>query len=170
MVSSLVAKKSAGGNGSPIVGGGSEDNKGTWSPNSGQITSEQEERGLRGEEEMKRRLTLPGGWSGFSLEQDVRSNGCGFDFLAKRGGGNVRIEIKTFTTSGRILFTGRELREAAVDGDTYYMIGFLDDGGPASSWKTLLLQNPLLVLLREGIFALEERLVVEAKALFVHSM
>jgi len=170
VVSSLVAKKSAGGNGSPIVGGGSEDNKGTWSPNSGQITSEQEERGLRGEEEMKRRLTLPGGWSGFSLEQDVRSNGCGFDFLAKRGGGNVRIEIKTFTTNGRILFTGRELREAAVDGDTYYMIGFLDDGGPAGSWKTLLLQNPLLVLLREGIFALEERLVVEAKALFVHSM
>ena len=82
----------------------------------------------------------------------------------------MRIEVKTFTTNGRILFTGRELREAAVDGDTYYMIGFLDDSGPESSWKTLLLQNPLLVLLREGTFALEERLVVEAKALFVHSM
>jgi hypothetical protein len=131
----------------------------------GSITDEQAERGLRGEEEMKRRLSLPGGWAGFVFKDDVRSPGCGYDFVADRHGREVRIEVKTFTPNGRIMFTSRELREAATDGSSYHLIGLVDDGGPEKTWQTYLVPNPLIELLRIGSFSFEARLQLDADLL-----
>jgi hypothetical protein len=148
---------------------GGEPESGEQQPNgndsSEPITDLQAERGLHGEEEMKRRLCFPGGWSGFSFKRDVRSPGCGFDFIAERGGLDVRIEVKTFAVNGRIMFTSRELREAASDGRTYFLIGLLDDGGPERFWQAFLIQNPIVELLRKGTFAFEARLQLDAQDL-----
>jgi hypothetical protein len=130
------------------------------------VTDEQAERGIRGEEEMKRRLSLPGGWAGFTLKGDVRSPGCGCDFIAERGGREVRIEVKTFAPNGRIIFTSRELREAATDGRTYYLVGLVDDGGSEKAWRTYIVPSPLVELLRIGSFSFEARLQLNADQLF----
>ncbi len=129
------------------------------------ITDEQAERGTRDEEEMKRRLCLPGGWAGFTFKADVRSPGCGYDFGAERSGHDVRIEVKTFSPNGRIMFTSRELREAATDGPTYFLVGLLDDGGPEKAWQSYLVPNPLGDLLRIGSFSFEARLQLDATQL-----
>jgi hypothetical protein len=114
----------------------------------------------------KRRLLLPGGWAGLTFKQDVRSPGCGYDFVAESANGTVRLEVKTFTANGRVMFTSRELHEAAIEGSSYFLVGILDDAGPERSWKTFLLQNPLVDLLRIGTFAFEARLQLTADQLF----
>src|SRR5439155_3450477 len=64
------------------------------------ITPEQRARGRRGEDEMKRRLLLPNGWSGLRLLQDVRAQNCGFDFLCVHCEREIELEVKTFTHQG----------------------------------------------------------------------
>jgi hypothetical protein len=62
----------------------------------------------------------------------------------------ARIEVKIFTNNGRMIFTSRELHEAARDGLNYFVVGLLDDGRSDYEWRSLLLQNPLALLLSEG--------------------
>lgn len=129
-------------------------------------TPEQQLRGRRGEEEIKRRITLPGGWEGFTFIEDKRDDGCGFDFLCAQDTRSVKLEIKTFSSSGHIVVTSNELREAAVSGDDYYMIGVHDDGKPDNEWRTFLIQNPINQLLSQGKFDLEAKLQAPAKMVF----
>jgi len=131
------------------------------------ITLEQETRGKKGEEEIKRRLQLPGGWESFKLIADKRKQGCGYDFLCIMGGNDeVEIEVKTFTRDGHIVVTSRELQEAATSNDGYFLVGVLDNGGPENEWKTYIRQNPIDILLMKGEFDIDTRLQSSANEIF----
>src|SRR5205823_6576359 len=65
------------------------------------VTAEQQLRGRRGEEEIRRRLLLPGGWEGFVFLEDHRQPPRGYDFLASFGNEAAKLEVKTFTSGGQ---------------------------------------------------------------------
>ena len=129
------------------------------------ITPEQELRGRRGEDEILRRLQLPGGWEGFVFLEDHRSPARGYDFLASLGADIVKLEVKTFTAGGHIVVTEGELRAAAASRSTYQLIGVLDDGGRPDTWTTIIVPDPLDRLLREGQFTVKADLHLTAAAL-----
>lgn len=131
------------------------------------ITRAQEARGRKGEEEFLRRIKLPGGWMGFALSKDTRSDDTGYDFACVQGGRNVSVEVKTFTRDGRIIITANELKAAAQYQTDYYLIGFVDDG-PEPQWRSCILQNPLPHLLENGKFDVDVKL--QAKAVEVFSL
>lgn len=130
------------------------------------ITPEQEARGIRGEEEIKRRLGLPGGWEGFVLCQDTRDLGCGYDFLCAKGERLVKLEIKTCTPDGQVFVTSSELQEAATAKGDFYLVGVLDDGRPENEWDTVVVPDPLDVLLTVGAFDIEATLRAAAAEVF----
>ena len=130
------------------------------------ISPEQQARGKRGEEEIKRRLELPGGWAGFVFLEDNRSEACGYDFLGKMGERQVKLEVKTFTLDGRVIVTATELRAAAESQDDYYLVGVLDDGKPEAEWCTFIVSNPMQVLLSRGEFDIEAKLRAPAADIF----
>ncbi|MCL0058494.1 DUF3883 domain-containing protein [Dehalococcoidia bacterium] len=132
----------------------------------GVITAEQQNRGKRGEEEIKRRLQLPGGWAGFSFVADKREEDCGYDFLCAMGERQVQLEVKTFTIDGRVVVTVPELRAAAASRGDYYLVGVLDDGKPESEWHTFIISNPIEVLLSRGDFDIEATLHASASDIF----
>lgn len=130
------------------------------------ISPEQKIRGRRGEDEILRRLALPGGWEGFLFVADHRDPPRGYDFLASLGGKEVKLEIKTFSADGQIVVTEGELREAAKSRSDYFLVGVLDDGGPSPSWKTAILPDPIETLLKEGQFRSKPELRLSSQALF----
>jgi hypothetical protein len=130
------------------------------------ITSEQQDRGKRGEEEIKRRLQLPGGWAGFRFVADKRTEDCGYDFLGTIGDRQVKLEVKTFTINGRIIVTVPELHAAAESQDNYYLVGVLDDGKPEAEWCTFVVRNPLRALLSTGEIDIEAKLYAPAADIF----
>jgi hypothetical protein len=127
------------------------------------VSFDQKQRGLRGEEEFKRRLSTKGGWEGFELSKDTRNDGCGYDFLCNKGGETVKVEIKTFTEKGYISVTNLELIEAFKSGLSYYLIGIMDTGGPEFEWRSFILRAPADHLLRLGTFEIETRLQLGAE-------
>lgn len=130
------------------------------------ITPEQQLRGRLGEEEIMRRLKLPGGWEGFRFLEDHRELRCGYDFLASLAEQSVKLEVKTFSPGGQVVVTEGELRQAAASRSSYFLIGALDDGGPPHSWKTVIVQDPLEILLREGRFSTNPELRLKSESLF----
>ncbi len=81
------------------------------------VTREQQVRGLKGEDELKRRLMTDGGWEGFTLLRDTRQEKCGFDFLCLKNTAEVKVELKTFTENGYISVTNKELFESGKSKD-----------------------------------------------------
>jgi hypothetical protein len=130
---------------------------------SGEPTPEQQLRGKKGEEEIRRRLMLPAGWDGFFLEKDRRRDGCGYDFLCRHGERIVKLEVKTFLRNGRVTVTSRELQEAGASETDYYLIGVLDDGRRVRQWPTFRLENPLATIMTRGKIDLQAK--VHASAL-----
>lgn len=131
------------------------------------ITAEQAARGVAGEEEILRRLRLPGGWDGFVFVRDTRAGRCGFDFEASFGERLVALEIKTFTHDGRVILTSRELQAAAERKTDYFLIGIQDsDEELPPRWKSFQICNPLLRLMTMGEFVLDAKLQVQADMLF----
>ena len=131
-----------------------------------EITPEQRERGKKGEEEIKRRLELPGGWEGFTLVADKRNAGCGYDFLCSIGDQEAKVEVKTFIKDGRIVLTTLELQEAAASNEEYYLIGMLDDEKPPHMWSVFLIRNPIDTLLTKGEFDIQTKLQAKAADIF----
>ena len=129
-------------------------------------TPEQQHRGKIGEEEIMRRIETPGGWAGMTLIADKRDDYCGYDFLCKNGDREVKLEVKTFLSNGRVIITTDELREAAASGTDYVLLGVLDDGGPATGWKTMLLPNPFPVLVKSGKLSIKTKLEAPASEVF----
>lgn len=137
----------------------------TTPPPGNRVTDEQQLRGRRGEEEIRRRLLLPGGWEGFVFLEDHREPPRGYDFLASLDNENVKLEVKTFTSNGQAVVTEGELREAALARRHYYLVGLIDDGGPPARWKTIIVSDPLMFLLEHGRFSASPELRVTAEAL-----
>jgi len=135
-------------------------------PKPKKITPEQEARGRKGEDEIKRRLERPGGWEGFTLIEDRSEQGCGYDFWCARGTSEVMLEIKTFTPNGRVFVTITELREAAAGRADYYLVGVLDDGKPEHEWTTIIIPDPIDILLTKGTFDIEATLRASASDIF----
>ena len=133
---------------------------------SGEPTPEQQSRGTRGELEIERRTSCAGGWAGFTFLEDLRDSGVGFDFLCRKNGRDVKVEVKTFTPNGRIFFTQRELQVAAVTQDDYYCIGILDEGNSPEKWRSFVLQNPIRTLMEVGSFRLTSSLSANASEIF----
>ncbi len=151
--------------------GGADDKKGrikgTFSPSgSPGITPEQQRRGWIGEEEIKRRLLLPGGWGGFIFVADRRNDGCGYDFLCKKDDKEIKLEIKTFTQNGKVFMTSTEIQEAMSSRDEYFLIGIVDDGSVQGEWKTYQLNDPIIILLEKGEFDIQTRLQISAVDIF----
>lgn len=130
------------------------------------ITAEQQDRGLKGEEEIKRRIELPGGWEGFVFSEDKRYDGCGYDFLCQLGEKEVKMEVKTFSRNGRIFFTPLELQKASEYGQDYYLIGLLDNGPAAIEWQSFSLNDPINTLLEFGEFDFQTKLQASPSDLF----
>lgn len=130
------------------------------------ITVEQQNRGKRGEEEIKRRLQLSGGWAGFSFVADKREQNCGYDFLCLMGERQVEVEVKTFTIDGRVVVTASELHAATASRGDYYLVGVLDDGKPENEWRTFMISDPIQVLLSTGDFDIEATLHASASDVF----
>jgi hypothetical protein len=130
-----------------------------------EVTREQEARGKKGEEEFLRRISMTGGWMGFSLVSDTRESAVGYDFLCLQGDLEVRVEVKTFLPNGRIVLSANEVRAAAFGGDTYYLVGLIDSG-PAPAWDSRILQNPISRLLERGSFDVDVKLEATAVSIF----
>lgn len=130
------------------------------------LSPEQVRRGLRGEEEVKRRLLQPEGWEGFSLLKDRRAHGVGYDFLCNREGREVKVEVKTFAPNGRVVVSNGEPKQAALSRSDYYLIGLLDDEGPDYYWDTFLIRDPMPALLAFGEFNITPELHVTASKIF----
>ena len=146
---------------------GSETDRGKTPPEgSGEPTPEQQDRGIRGELEIKRRTSCAEGWVGFTFMDDLRDSGVGFDFLCQKNGRDVKVEVKTFTPNGRIFFTQRELRVAAATQDDYYCVGILDEGNSPEKWRSFVLQNPIRTLMEVGSFRLTSSLSANASEIF----
>ena len=109
---------------------------------------------------------MPDGWAGMVLVADRRHERCGYDFLCEMAGHQVELEVKTFAPNGRVIVTTDELREAAASGPDYFLLGVLDDGGPATGWKTMLLQNPFPTLVKRGKLAIKSKLEAPASDIF----
>ena len=134
---------------------------------SGGPTREQQRRGLSGEQEIKRRLSLPGGWTGFVLLEDRREDGCGYDFLCECDGREVKLEVKTFTRNGYVVVTSSELQAAAFNRHDYYLVGVLaDKEQQRSNWKTFVVPDPVNRLLVRGSVRVEAELRASAAELF----
>lgn len=129
-------------------------------------TPEQQRRGENGEKEIKRRLELPGGWANMILVADRRHERCGYNFLYDKHGQEVKLEVKTFSPGGRVIMTTDELQEAAASGLDYCLLGVLDDGGPATGWRTRLIENPFPALMKKGKLAIKTKLEVPASDIF----
>lgn len=162
----LMSAHSRGGSG-PAGGGGG---KGSQGQGAGlqfdEPTSEQQRRGKNGEQEIKRRLEMPGGWAGMILVADRTQERCGYDFLCKKGDREVKLEVKTFLLNGRVIVTTDELHEAAASGDGYILLGVLDDGGPANEWNTRLVPDPFRALVKKGKLAIRTKLEALASDVF----
>ena len=130
------------------------------------ITPAQEELGRRGEEEIKRRLELPGGWDDLSLLKDTRWDGCGYDFLCALGGREVKVEVKTFSERGQVVVTREELQEAARSRADYYLLGVQADDKLSSGWRTYRVPDPINSLLGKGNFEIQPKLHVPAADIF----
>jgi len=159
----LVTPRTGKGSGSS---GGSSIGRGFSGSQYDEPTPEQQRRGKNGEEEIKRRLELPGGWADLKLVADRREDGCGYDFLCDRNGQEVKLEIKTFSRDGRVIVTTEELHQAATSGDKYCLLGVLDDGGSPTEWRTMFIQNPFSTLLKKGKLAIKAKLEAPASAIF----
>jgi len=131
-------------------------------------TKEQIGRGVKGEEEIMRRLMLPGGYNGLTLIEDRRDSNCGYDFLCDSKEGEVGLEIKTFSENGRVVVTENELQVAADMCAKYYLLGILDCSMPVYEWPTYLLKDPASILLMKGKFSTQTKLEVPAEDLFGH--
>ena len=123
-------------------------------------------RGLKGEEEIKRRLQLPGGWEGFTLIKDRRDDGCGYDFLCELSGQEVMLEVKTFVPTGRIFVSTPELQMAFTAAKDYYLVGVVHENTSPNDWATHLLCDPGTKLLLKGEFDVQAQLKLQASDLF----
>ncbi len=131
------------------------------------VTPEQEARGLRGEEEILRRLD-EGILQGFALLTDRRKDGCGYDFLCERNGQEYQLEVKTFAgPNGRVIVSPRELQVAASNRETYFLVGILDEGGSPRSWHVYLLPDPFEALLKHGNLDVKTSLETRAQDIFI---
>ncbi|MEX2110725.1 MAG: DUF3883 domain-containing protein [Gemmatimonadaceae bacterium] len=130
------------------------------------ITTEQERRGKRGEEEFLRRVSSEGGWSSMTLIADRRRDGCGYDFLCHREGKEIKVEVKTFAPEGRVIITPTELNEARASGEDYHLIGILDDGQDPSQWKASLRVDPSRTLLERATWQVSANLTIPASDVF----
>jgi hypothetical protein len=157
---------SGSGEGQVPSGAGSQEGRAASMRPSVRITVEQQNRGKRGEAEIKRRLQLPGGWEGFTLVADKTKEDCGYDFLCAVSGRQVKLEVKTFTIDGRVFVGSAELQAAAANQDDYYLVGVLDDGKPEYEWRTFLIPNPISTLLGRGEFDVEATLHAQASEIF----
>jgi hypothetical protein len=135
------------------------------SPVSGAVSQEQQDRGKRGEEEIMRRLPSSQGWEGFVFRKDMRQQKCGYDFLCVHGGREVKLEVKTFTENGRVVVTAGELQASALGRNDYFLVGLLDEG-PVTTWRTVIRQDPLPLLLTHGEFEIEASLKMPATVLW----
>jgi hypothetical protein len=109
----------------------------------------QRERGLKGEEEILKRLR--GGFLGFSYKDDHRLKGRGYDFLAHDGKKNVEIEVKSFDArTGQIFFTEKEFDRALESNDRYQLWALLDNGLHPATWELRILSAPHPELQRVG--------------------
>lgn len=70
-------------------------------------TPTQQERGLRGEKEIMRRLQLKRGCLGLKFVEDHRSHGWGYDILCTNGAERAEVEVKTFSGTKRTNFPHR---------------------------------------------------------------
>jgi hypothetical protein len=130
-------------------------------------TKEQQRRGRRGEGEIKTRLSLPGGWAGFTLLSDRREAGCGYDFLCESSDRQVKLEVKTFTRNGYVVVTNSELRSAASNRGDYFLIGILaEEEQEPAEWATFIIPDPISVLLKRGDIRLETEVRAPAIDLF----
>lgn len=77
----------------------------------------------------------------------------------------MKVEVKTFTADGRVILSANELRAAALVGDDYYLIGFIDNGSQ-QTWASRILQNPLPQLLDKGRFDLDVKPQAKAGDVF----
>jgi len=109
---------------------------------------------------------MPGGWADMVLVADRRHERCGYDFLCKTAGREVKLEVKTFLPNGRVIVTTDELCEAAASGADYFLLGVLDDGGPATRWKTMLIRNPFPTLVKRGKLTIKTKLEAPASDVF----
>lgn len=134
---------------------------------SGKVTREQEVRGRRGEEEFLRRIKMSGGWMGFGFIGDVRTENAGYDFGCDKEGKEVKVEVKTFSINGHVVVSANELQMAAQSGDSYYLVGFLDDGSPEQRWPSSILQNPMPTLVAKGRLDIDVELQVDVDELFI---
>lgn len=131
------------------------------------VTPEQEARGLRGEEEILRRLD-EGILEGFALLTDRRKDGCGYDFLCERNGQEYQLEVKTFASpNGRVIVSPRELQVAASNRETYFLVGILDEGGSPRSWHVYMLPDPFEALLKHGSLDVKTSLEARAQDIFI---
>ena len=64
-----------------------------------------------------------------------------------------------------MILSANELRAAALHGEKYYLIGFIDSG-PEQTWASRILQNPLPQLLDKGKFDLDVKLQAKASDIF----
>ncbi len=130
------------------------------------VSLEQKQRGLQGEEEIKRRISSQVGWEGFILKKDTRYDACGFDFLCVKDQEEVKVEVKTFTRNGYISMTNNELIEAVKSGDSYYLLGIMYTEQPENSWPTFIMKAPANRLFSLGTFEIDTRLQVPAEKFF----
>ena len=93
------------------------------------------------------------------------SPATGYDFVCRQGEREVKVEVKTFTADGRVILSANELRAAALVGDDYYLIGFIDNGSQ-QTWASRILQNPLPQLLDKGRFDLDVKPQAKAGDVF----
>jgi hypothetical protein len=114
-------------------------------------TSDQLERGLKGEEEIRRRLGLAHGNLGLTLVQDRTKTSCGYDFLCTDGRAEVEVEVKTFSaTDGQIFISQNEFRQAISSKKRYCLLGVIDNGEDPSKWVVRTLRAPSSELTRVG--------------------
>lgn len=105
---------------------------------------EQQERGKKGEEEIKRRFKR-GEVKGLRLLADHRSKGQGYDFLCREVKRNitVELELKTYKAlEGQIVLTPKEFQRARTKADRYYLWGLEDNGEHPRNWELSTLRAP----------------------------
>ncbi|MBU5638834.1 DUF3883 domain-containing protein [Geomonas sp. Red69] len=152
--------------GSGLSDGGSNKQGAPAANTEHKVSQEQQQRGLRGEIELKRRMVEDGGWEGFVLKKDTRLDRCGFDFLCLKDDVEVMVEVKTFAKNGYISVTNKELIEAGKAKDKFYLIGLLDNGQPEYEWESFILKNPFEVLTEYGEFEIDTRLQADPADIF----
>jgi hypothetical protein len=127
-------------------------------------TREQVERGWMAEDEMLRRLRR-NECPGLTLLEDRRQESCGYDFLCRiRNGRDIHLEVKGFAPGGRLFFTAAEMSEAQRGKGRYWLIGLLDNAGPAKTWKAWKLVNPFPSLEGRGHIATVRQLRINSSA------